>query len=178
MVDLYLRAVSADALAAALPWLRDEGGFWVLASDTFSFDPIGAIVTKDATTDENGKVTKPAEIDERFHANIRCTPEIAATIPPEFVINPATPGRVFAGDPPQAAPQAVVSMTVGALWDRLSDDEWDAIDAAMSKEHRRLSGLWNNTSHVMTEGDNLWTVIAGHLDAIVSAERKAELLAG
>ena len=78
---------------------------------------------------------------------------------------------------PQAA-RAPVSLAIGTLWDRLTDAEWDALDAAMAGEHRRLNGLWNTPTHVMADGDNLWTVIAGHLNAIVSEERKAELLAG
>mgnify|MGYP001058085069 FL=1 len=100
MIDLYLRTDTAEALAAACPFLRskDEDGadIWLLAGDGFAFDPIGAIVVVPGTYDEEGNEITPPVIDSRVHANLRCTEAVAAKVPESIRVYPATPFRVWA----------------------------------------------------------------------------------
>lgn len=101
MIDLFLRAGNAGALASACPWLRgmdEETGerFWIHAGPGFAFDPIGPLETASATYDENGEELTPPVIDGRFHANLRCTQEVAAQVPETMLVNPAEPRRVWA----------------------------------------------------------------------------------
>lgn len=100
MIDLYLRAGNAGALASACPFLRGEtetgDKFWITSGDGFSLDVIGAIVTTPGTYDDDGKQTKPASVDNRFHVNLRCTEEIAAKVPDTVRIHPENPSRVWA----------------------------------------------------------------------------------
>lgn len=88
MIDLYLRAGNAGALASACPLLRgeDETGqrFWITSGDSFALDIIGQIV------DDAGEV-----IDTGFHANLRCTEEIAVLVPDSVRVHPANPRRVW-----------------------------------------------------------------------------------
>ena len=100
MIDIYLRTDTAEALAAACPFLRskDEDGadIWLLAGDGFAFDPIGPVVTVPGTYDEEGNEITPPVIDNRFHANLRCTTDIAEEVPAELRVTPGTPYRVWA----------------------------------------------------------------------------------
>ena len=100
-VDLYLRAGNAGAFATACPWLRGEDPdtgdrFWLTTGDGFVFDPIGAVTLEPAAYDDAGNELTPAVLDDRFHANLRCTVEIAALVPSHFMVWPAEPRRVWA----------------------------------------------------------------------------------
>jgi len=96
MIDLYLRTDTAEALASFLPWLKNEEGEWILAGDGFAFDPIGAVVTVPGEYDEEGNEITPPVIDNRFHANLRCTEAVVAKVPESIRVYPATPFRVWA----------------------------------------------------------------------------------
>lgn len=91
MIDLYLRAGNAGALATACPFLRGEDE-WITSGDGFALDVIGSVIAENGTYDE---VTPPV-IDNRFHANLRCTEEIAALIPESIRVYPTNPVRVWA----------------------------------------------------------------------------------
>ena len=99
MIDLYLRTSSQEHLSAACPFLhgKDENGksIWLLAGEGFAFDPIGPIVVVPGTYDEEGNEITPPVIDNRFHANLRCTEEISWMIPEEIRVYPETPYRVW-----------------------------------------------------------------------------------
>ncbi|QWW74710.1 hypothetical protein [Agrobacterium pusense] len=100
MMDLYLRAGNAGALASACPFLRgeDEEGnrFWLTTGDGFALDVIGPIVTAPGKYDEEGREKSPPVMDERFHANLRCTEEVAAMVPDTVRVTPEKPSRVWA----------------------------------------------------------------------------------
>ena len=101
MIDLYLRAGNAGALASACPWLRGEsdGGerFWITSGDGFVFDPIGTLVLEPgtATADGNGELEPPVVADG-WHGNLRCTEDVAARVPATVIVHPAEPKRVWA----------------------------------------------------------------------------------
>lgn len=99
MVDLYLRAGNAGALAKACPFLRGDGPdgpIWLTNGQGFALDVIGPVVTKEASFDAKGKLLTAAVTDNRFHANLRCTEEIAALVPASVRTNPTSPKRVWA----------------------------------------------------------------------------------
>ena len=100
MIDIYLRAGNAGALASACPFLRgeDENGerIWLISGAGFSLDIIGPVVIAPAEYDAEGTELAPPVLDERFHVNLRCTPEIAALVPDHFKVTPSTPFRVWA----------------------------------------------------------------------------------
>ena len=97
MIDLYLRADTAEALRDACPFLWDgEGEQWVLGTVDFAFDPIGPVVVVPSAYDDEGNQLSPPVIDWRFHANLRCTPDIAALVPGLLLVTPGTPRRVWA----------------------------------------------------------------------------------
>ena len=98
MIDLCLRANTESALAAALPWLRD-GDRWVTSGPNWALDLIGPVETSSAVLGlAAGEIveTAPAVMDERCHANLRCMPEMAQRVPPEIIVTPTSPSRVFA----------------------------------------------------------------------------------
>lgn len=100
MIDLCLRADNAGELASACPFLRGEGEngerFWITSGDGFALDVIGPIVTAPGKYDEEGREKSPPLIDERFHANLRCTEEVASLVPDTIRVNPEKPSRVWA----------------------------------------------------------------------------------
>jgi len=97
MIDLHLRADTAEALREALPWLWDaEASVWITGTADHAFDPIGAVVTDPGEVDDEGEVIVPPTIDGRFHANLRCTAEIAAGVPAGLLVEPETPVRIWA----------------------------------------------------------------------------------
>lgn len=100
MIDLYLRAGNAGALASACPFLRGENEdgdrYWITSGDGWAFDPIGPIVTSPGTYDEEGEELTPPVIDNRFHANLRCTEAVAELVPETVRVNPEHPNRVWA----------------------------------------------------------------------------------
>ncbi|WP_376957746.1 hypothetical protein ABNQ39_11495 [Azospirillum sp. A26] len=68
---LRLRADTEAALIDALPMLR-QGDGWLTAGPLCDFDPIGPLaLTAPVLDPDTGEVTEPADIDERWHANIR-----------------------------------------------------------------------------------------------------------
>lgn len=95
MIDLYLRADSAGALVEACPFLRGEDG-WITSGDGFALDIIGPIVTTPGTYDEDGNEIIPPVIDDRFHANLRCTEAVAEMVPEGVRVSPVSPRRVWA----------------------------------------------------------------------------------
>lgn len=100
MIDLYLRTNTAEALAYLCPFLhsKDENddSIWLLAGEGFAFDPIGPIVVVPGTYDEEGNEITPPVIDNRFHANLRCTEGVAVKVPESIRVYPAAPFRVWA----------------------------------------------------------------------------------
>ena len=101
MLDLYLRAGNAGALASACPWMRgeDQDGerFWLTGGEGFALDVIGPLTIDPGEYDpETGKQLRPPVIDDRFHANLRCTAEIAATVPETMIVHPTNPTRTWA----------------------------------------------------------------------------------
>lgn len=100
MIDLCLRAGNAGALASACPFLRgeDDAGerFWIAAGEGFALDVIGHVVTTPGEYDADGVEIVPPVIDERFHANLRCTDEIAELVPETMIVTPGNPVRVWA----------------------------------------------------------------------------------
>lgn len=92
MIDLCLRADTEQQLIDALPFLRDGGGW--LVSPRFALALYGPLVVTPAVL-EGETVITPAVIDERFHANLRCAPDIAEMVPPEIIIQPTKPLRVW-----------------------------------------------------------------------------------
>lgn len=95
MIDICLKAENDLELILACPFLKRDGE-WVTSADDFSLDLIGPIVTRQAEFDEEGNETTPPQIDNGFHANLRCTEEIAGTIPERVIIHPKNPYRVWA----------------------------------------------------------------------------------
>lgn len=78
---------------------------------------------------------------------------------------------------PEPEPQPI-TLTADEFFLRLTDDEYDALDAAIrTKESKRIVRLWDSPSLTLTEGGEIWTVVAKHLGTIVTPERKAEILA-
>ena len=102
MIDLYLRAGNAGALASACPFLRgeDEDGnrFWITSGEGWALDVIGPVVLEPGAYDDEGAELTPPVIDTRFHANLRCTEEVAAMVPETVTISPEpdSPVRVWA----------------------------------------------------------------------------------
>jgi hypothetical protein len=103
MIDLCLCAETEADMIAALPFLRgtDQDGqpCWLTAGAGHSLDLIGPLETAPAVIgiiDGLPEVRTPAVVDARYHVNLRCLPEMAARIPPEIVVAPAAPRRVFA----------------------------------------------------------------------------------
>ena len=104
--DFCLRAADEAALKAALPWaVHDEdvpdgpsAGDWRRSMPgLFALDLIGPITVEDAVMDEDGEtVLTPAVIDDSFHANVRLIGAYAPSIPPEIIVTPSAPRRVFA----------------------------------------------------------------------------------
>lgn len=98
MIDICLRAETEAGLAEALPWLRD-GDAWLTSGPSWALDLIGPIETVPPVyqiIDGEMVEVEPARCDERFHANLRCMPEMAQRVPPEIIVTPTSPSRVFA----------------------------------------------------------------------------------
>lgn len=96
MQTLYLKATSEAALIAALPFARTENR-WLEATEYFALDIIGDFyeITDGWPVDENGVLrTTPMKFDG-YHANIRCSDEIAALIPVGIIVFPKTPRRAW-----------------------------------------------------------------------------------
>lgn len=100
MIDLYLRAGNAGALANTCPFLRGENPdgerYWINSGEGWALDVIGPLVITPGTYDEDGNEIISPVIDQRFHANLRCSEEIAALVPDSILVNPASPKRVWA----------------------------------------------------------------------------------
>lgn len=97
MMDLFLKSDSEADMIEALPFARTDDD-WVVATHEYALDIIGTIYNDNAVFDADGEVITPATAKDGFHANLRCTPEIAATVDPAVILDPApvTPVREFA----------------------------------------------------------------------------------
>lgn len=95
MIDLYLRAGNAGAMANAVPFLRDDGQ-WLKSGPSFILDVIGPIELSPARYNRLGVQTYAAVVDSRFHLNLRCDEEFAAQVPESVLIRPLTPRRLWA----------------------------------------------------------------------------------
>jgi hypothetical protein len=115
--DYYLRGDTEADLIAALPMLRfhndavtDKDGNvveaeqdgWETSGQHHAIDVMGACILSPAVMSEDGEtVVTPAEIDERFHVNLRLRSnhpdhaEIVEAIAP-FVVTPGHPRQVWA----------------------------------------------------------------------------------
>lgn len=100
MIDLYLRAGNAGAMASACPFLRREdeqgGRHWITNGPNFILDVIGTIELTPARFNKLGVQTYAAVVDNRFHLNLRCDEEFAALVPESVIIRPLTPRRLWA----------------------------------------------------------------------------------
>ena len=96
ILDFFLRADTEDALAAALPFARDDNG-WAGGGHSFALDLIGPIETTPAVYDAEGNVVTPAVVDAAFHANLRLLDEtLAGQVPQSVQITVINPRRVWA----------------------------------------------------------------------------------
>ena len=100
MIDLFLRTANAGALASACPFLRGEDELgekhWITSGEGWALDVIGPLVTDPGTYDpETGEQLTPPVLDSRFHANLRCTYDIAELVPEHCKIDVATPMRTW-----------------------------------------------------------------------------------
>ncbi len=99
-LDLYLRADTEADLIAALPFARwtddDEIAHWNRDADEWALDLIGPMMVSAGTYDEAGDELTPPVIDNRFHANMRCSEAIAALVPEAIQVAPDNPRRVWA----------------------------------------------------------------------------------
>lgn len=100
MIDLYLRAGNAGAMASACPFLREEGPDgdrqWITRTPDMILEVIGPIELSPAVYNGMGVQTHVAQIDLRFHINIRCTEAFAELVPESMRCYPATPRRQWA----------------------------------------------------------------------------------
>lgn len=97
MLDLCLRADTEAALKAAIPFVVNAEGEWIVASHQWALDPIGAVVVTPAILGPEGAVVEPAVLDGRFHANLRLLdPALAGEVPAAVQITVTTPSRVWA----------------------------------------------------------------------------------
>lgn len=102
MIDMCLRASNETDFSDAIPWLRsvDNNGApsWIISGLTWSLDLIGPVEIAPAVyvvVDGESIEVEPAQIDHRFHANLRCMPDIAARVPSEIIVTPSNLRRVF-----------------------------------------------------------------------------------
>ncbi|WP_054312926.1 hypothetical protein [Mesorhizobium sp. 1M-11] len=100
MITLYLRADTEADMIAALPWARAIApagdGVWNRSTESYALDLVGAVVTAPGVYGEDHAVITQPTLDDRFHANLRCTAEIAAQVTANIIIDaPATPARVW-----------------------------------------------------------------------------------
>ena len=94
MIDLFLRTVTEQELIDALPFARGEEG-WLKSTHDYALDVIGDLYNKDGVYNEDGYVVTPPTKIAGFHANIRCTEEIANIIPGSIKIVPMNPMVVW-----------------------------------------------------------------------------------
>lgn len=100
MISVYLRTDTEEVLIEACPWLRvintdTNEEEWLLASDEWVFDPIGAVEIEKGEYTLEGEEIVPSVLDHRFHANFKCNPEILSSIPSDFIVYPTNPVRVW-----------------------------------------------------------------------------------
>lgn len=95
MIDIHLRADTEADLAAAVPFAHDDEHGWLTSGDGYALDLIGPLVTQQGTYDDDGNEISPPEVDARFHANLRCSENVAAIVPSSVVVTPDQPKRVW-----------------------------------------------------------------------------------
>lgn len=99
MIDLYLRAATEAAMAAAIPFARTSDEFgerWIEADTDFALCVVGPVVVGPGMYDDNGQEILPPDVDTRFHVNLRCTEAIAALVPNAVIVTPENPSMVWA----------------------------------------------------------------------------------
>lgn len=90
-IDLYLTHDDEKSLRDAIEVALED-----YCPDDYAVDYIGSIVTKAGIYDDEGGIISPLISDNGYHVNIRCSREAAEKIPQKFIVNPATPHRVWA----------------------------------------------------------------------------------
>lgn len=92
-----------------------------------------------------------------------------------------TPGGAWYRDgvvvPKPAPPPPPIVLPGDVLFARLTDDEYDALDASIRQgETARVYRTWASVTSI-TEGSAMWGLVDRHLAKIVSDERRAAILA-
>lgn len=96
MIDLHLRADTEADMISSLPWAYVDGA-WATSTAAYALDLIGPLSVTPPVIDEHGNVVTPADIDRRFHANIRLLDDsLRALIPDTVVVEALNPRRVWA----------------------------------------------------------------------------------
>ena len=99
MIDLYLKAKHELELFQSLPFLKWRDEYHpVQSTKDYSLDIIGSLYDGEpqVTIDEKSgeAVSTPAKKLSGFHANLRCTEEIAKQVPEFLIVSaPKTPKR-------------------------------------------------------------------------------------
>jgi|GEM_PF-3708757 len=100
MIDIYLRADTAEALRAACPWLWDEAAAeWIGDAPAFSLSVIGPIppIFDEGEDDAPGDMLRAG--DPAFHANLRVVDMgLVGLVPVDIIIapEPESPLRAWA----------------------------------------------------------------------------------
>lgn len=92
---LYLRSNNEQGLIDVLPFARTSEAIWIQGTHEFALVILGDLYNDDAvySTTEVNEAGEPAVITPKtkkigFHANMKCTQEIADMIPNEIKITP------------------------------------------------------------------------------------------
>ncbi|MEX2741077.1 hypothetical protein AB3480_06470 [Rhizobium mongolense] len=75
-----------------------------------------------------------------------------------------------------APPPAPYSLDKMVLWLRLSEEEANAVDAAMTLQSARLRGIWNTAQSVQSDSEFFGTLLA-FLTAVIGGARANQVLA-
>jgi len=86
MIDLYLKALTEQALITALPFARKDNK-WMEADHDYAIDIIGDLYNDDAIYSGENVIT-PATKIVGFHANLRCTQALANLVPLNVIVTP------------------------------------------------------------------------------------------
>ena len=98
MIDLYLRADTKEALETCecLRTKDDDGNdVWLTCCPEYALDIVGDDYNADAVFDDDGEIVTPATKRDGYFAMIRCTEEIANTIPTEMIWTGTRPNRIW-----------------------------------------------------------------------------------
>lgn len=75
-----------------------------------------------------------------------------------------------------ALPEPVVVVPAAVFWSRTTDEEADAIDAAMQKASVKIRNLWRTEDTYRSDGP-LWPTLSAKASELFGEARAAELLA-